>query len=311
MTAARRLAATRVSMLTVSLNQARSRPLYSVNVPATISVSAQDVDPFYLGLVEKAQKSFLAKNYGEAARDFEIAAFGLAGNKTLQAKAYVYLSLSRYYLKDMVASERSLRQAASIMGEEGFASLEIYESAWPDLDKLIAFFNLPKSQNEALPKEVEKPLPPPDPEPQNTKPNVPAKKPEAKTAKDTGKDAGKSTPADPPADPKLDEIKEGDILALELVEIPPTVKKKFPAAYPEHARRLGIQGTVTINVLVSEKGDVADAEIIQGIKNAVGFDQAALQAVRRWKFEPATVKGIKVKVWIPVAIEFKKPSPIP
>lgn len=289
--------------------------LTGVLLLATISVSAQDVDPFYLSLLEKAQKSFLAKNYAGAAQDFEIAAFGLAGNKTLQAKAYVYLSLSRYYLKDMQASEQSLRQAAAIIGDEGFASLEIYESAWPDLDKLIAFFNLPKSQSEALPKEVEKPLPPPNPAPQNAKPNEPAKKPEAKAGKNTEKiapkDSGKSTPADPPADPKLDEIKEGDILDLELVETPPTVIKKIPAAYPPHARSLGIQGTVTINVLVSEKGNVVDAKIIQGIKNAVGFDQAALQAVRRWKFEPATVKGIKVKVWFPVAIEFKRTSPLP
>ena len=286
---------------------------------AAASLPARQTDPFYLSLIEKAQKSFLVKNYEESARDFEIAGFGLAGNKTLQAKAYVYLSLCRYYLKDMQAAERSLRQAAAIMGDEGFSSLEIYESAWPDLERLVGFFNLTPSQGGALPKEVEKPLPPPNPEPQPAASNDETKKPEAKTAKNAGKDSGKSTEKRPPADPppgapaeiKLENIKEGDVISLELVETPPVVIKRFPAAYPEHARRLGIQGTVTINVLVSEKGDVADAKILQGIKNAVGFDQAALQAARKWKFEPATVKGIKVKVWIPVAIEFKKTSPLP
>lgn len=271
-----------------------------------ISLPAQQTDPFYLSLIEKAQKSFLARNYSDAARDFEIAAFGLAGNKTLQAKAYVYLSLCRYYLKDMQASERSLREAAALMGEGGFAALEIYESAWPDLDKLTAFFNLSLSPDEALPKEVEKPLPP-DPAPQNAKPNEPAKKSEGKAAKVEKQNA----PADPPSDPKLDEIKEGDILTLDLVETRPVLIKSIPAVYPEHARRLGIEGTVMINALISEKGDVIATEILKSIKNAVGFDQAALQAVRRWKFEPATVKGIKVKVWVPVAIEFKKTSPLP
>jgi protein TonB len=275
-----------------------------------ISLPAQQTDPFYLSLIEKAQKSFLARNYGDAARDFEIAAFGLAGNKTLQAKAYVYLSLCRYYLKDMQASERSLREASALMGEGGFAALEIYESAWPDLDKLTAFFNLSQSPNEALPKEVEKPLPP-DPAPQNAKPNEPAKKPEEKAAEDAAKDAGQNAAAAPPSDPKLDQIKEGDILTLDLVDTPPVVIRKIPAAYPEHARSLNIEGTVMINTLVSEKGDVVDTKILKNIKNAVGFDQAALQAVRRWKFEPATVKGIKVKVWIPVAIDFKKTSPLP
>jgi protein TonB len=290
-------------------------PLAGILLFSAISLPAQQTDPFYLSLIEKAQKSFLAKNYSEAARDFEIAAFGLAGNKPLQAKAYVYLSLCRYYLKDMAASEKSLREAEAIMGDRGFTSLEIYESAWPDVDKLMAFFNLGQNQSAAIPKEVEKPLPPPAPEPQSAKPNEPAKKPEVKAAKDSGKDKTKeaknSTVAAPPVDPRLDQIKEGDVLALGLVETPPVVTKKFAAAYPEHARSLSIQGTVTINVLVSEKGDVIDAKILQGIKNAVGFDQAALQAARRWKFEPATIKGIKVKVWVPIAIEFKKTLRLP
>ena len=270
-----------------------------------VSLSALQSDPFYLSLLEKAQKSFLARNYEEAAREFDIAAFGLAGNKTLQAKAYVYLSLCQYYLKDMQASERSLRQAAALMGEGGFSALEIYESAWPDLDKLTAFYNLARSQNDALPKEVEKPLPS-NPEPQVAKPIEPVKKPGEKAAKDAAKDTEHSATASPLSDLKLDEIKEGDILPLDLVDTPPVRIKSSPAVYPEHARSSGIEGTVTINALVSEKGDVIDAKILTSIKNAVGFDQASLQAVRRWKFEPAAVKGIKVKVWIPVAIEFKK-----
>jgi protein TonB len=289
----------------------RHLQLASILFFAVISLLAKQADPFYLSLLEKAQKSFLARNYTEAARDFEIAAFGLAGNKTLQAKSHVYLSLCRYYLKDRQAAEKSLREAAAIMGEEGFASLEIYESAWPDLDKLIVFFNLAQSQSKALPKEVEKPLPPPDPEPPISNPVVSEKKPEEETAKDVTEDMKQSATSAPPSDLKLDEIKEGDIVPLDLVDAPPVVIRRIPAVYPEHARLLGIEGTVLVNVLVSEKGNVIDAKILKTVKNAVGFDQAALQAVRRWKFEPATVKGIKVKVWIPVAIEFKKTLPLP
>jgi periplasmic protein TonB len=278
---------------------------------AAISVSAQDVDPFYLNVFEKAQKSFLAKNYAEAAQDFEIAAFGLGGNGDLQAKAYVYLGLCRYYLKDMPASEKSFRQAEAIMGDRGFASLEIYESAWPDLDKLIAFFNLTRSQTPELPKEVKKPEPAPDADPVGTKPNTAAKKTDGKAAKDSGKKNPRESEKSTPSELKLDKIKEGDLVPLDLVESPPLVIKRIPAAYPEHARSLGIEGTVTINALVSEKGNVIDTKILENIKNAVGFDRAAIQAVRGWKFEPATVNGIKVKVWIPVAVEFKKNSPLP
>jgi len=153
---------------------------------SALSLSARQTDPFYLTLLEKAQKSFLAKNYQDAARDFEIAAFGLAGNKELQAKAKVYLGLCRYYLKDMQASEKSLSEAADLMGDQGFTSLEIYEAAWPDLDKLISFFNLARNSTEALPQEVAKPLRS-NPEPVSANPGVPAKKPVEKPSKDTAK----------------------------------------------------------------------------------------------------------------------------
>jgi protein TonB len=275
--------------------------LAGVATLTVFSFSAQQTDPFYLNILEKAQKSFLAKNYPEAARSFEIAAFGLAGNKTLQAKAYVYLGLCRYYLKDMQGSEKSLREASAIIGEAGFASLEIYESAWPDLDK--------QSPNEAVPKEVEKPLPP-DPPLQKAKPNEPAKKPEDKKNKDAAKEVETATAAAPPINLNIDEIKEGGLMPIDMVETRPTLIKSIPAVYPAHARSLRIEGTVLINVLISEKGDVIDTEIIRGIKNAVGFDQSALKAVRQWKFEPASVKGIKVKVWMRVAVEFRiSPAP--
>ncbi len=285
--------------------------LVGIILLSTFSLFPQQTDPFYLSILEKAQKSFLAREYQEAARDFEIAAFGLMGNRALQAKAKIYLSLCRYYLNDLQASERSLREAADLMGEQGFASLEIYESAWPDLDKLISFFNLTQDQKKAPPEEVAKPSPA-DPEAQRANPGEPAaNKPEEKSAKPQPKETEPPAIADPPAGLNVAELKEGDMVPLDLVDTRPSLKKSIPAAYPEHARPLGIEGTVLINALISEKGDVIETELIRGIKNAVGFDQAALRAVRLWKFEPASVKGIKVRVWLRVAVEFKRTLPLP
>jgi len=274
----------------------------------TAHLAAQQSDPFYISLLEKAQKSFLAKNYEEAARGFDVAAFGLAGDKTLRAKAYVYLSLCKYYLKDLKASEKSLREAAGLMSEEGFASLQIYESAWPDVEKLMIFYNIGPAQNSPLPKEVGKPVSTvPEPSP-SAKPNEPKKKPEEKGTKETnpGGQPVKTAQDPPKSDLKLDEIKEGDILPLDLVDTPPVAVKRVPAAYPPNAVAWAIEGTVIINILISEKGDVIKTEIVRGMKEAFGFDQAAQRAVRQWKFEPASIRGMRVKVWIPVAIEFKK-----
>ncbi len=292
------------------MNTTRVRLLFLVVGFLVLSaswLSAQQIDPFYPGLLEKAQKSFVAGEYRDAARDFEIAAFGLTGNKKLQAKAYVYLSLCKYYLKDSQAAEKSLRDAAALMGQEGFSSLEIYESAWPDLDKLIVLFNLRQPSNQPLPREVAKPLPAPseppasssvDPglskEPEPAKEETPPAKPEAAVPRTDGF--------------KLNEIKEGDVVPLNLVDTKPVPVTRVPAVYPSQASLLRIEGTVTVNALVSEKGDVIDARIIKGIKYAAGLEQASLEAVRKWKFTPASAYGFKVKVWFPISMEFKKKS---
>ena len=263
------------------------------------------MDPFYLNLLEKAEKSFLAKDYKGAARNFEVAAFGLIGNNTLLAKAKVYLGLCRYYLDDLAGSEKSLREAADLVGEEGFASLEIYESTRPDLEKLISFFNLPPLKSQTPSADVENPILAKT-ETQGSHPVEPPKKPEEVESKDKGKQTEIETATRVPTKVNIEALKEGDLVPLDLVETRPELVKSIPAVYPAYARPLRIEGTVIIKALISEKGNVIETEIIQGIQNAVGFDQAARTAVRQWRFEPATVKGIKVKVWIQVAVEFKR-----
>jgi protein TonB len=286
--------------------------------------SAQQIDPFYLQLFEKAQKSFLAKNYEEAARDFEIASFGLIGDKALRAKAFIYISLSRYYLKDMKSSEKYLREAADLMGEEGMQALEIFESARPDLDKMMTFFNIKLAQP-APPTDA----PPPQKPEQQGKPSEQAPATDAPPQPSPGQEKPVSANYSAPIKPEekapqglaqkeaskklpqitLDNLKEGDLLPLDMVETQPTVLKRVPADYPAAARSFRIEGTVMMNALISEKGDVIKTEIITGIKGAFGFNQSAQRAVRQWKFEPATVKGIKVKVWMPIAIIFKVQEP--
>ena len=286
-------------------------------IAATASIPAQQSDLFYVGLLEKAQKSFLAKNYEEAARSFEVALFGLAGDRTRQSKALVYLSLCKYYLKDLKASESNLREAAALMGEEGFGSLQIYQSAWPDVEKLMNFYNIGQAQNSPLPREVSKPETA-IPENPGAKADLPPAKPGDKAGDSPGGQSGGSPqsseteqPAQVARNPqkaglKINEIKEGDIIPLDLVETPPVVIRRVRAAYPSYASASTIEGTVIVNALVSEKGDVIKTEIIKDMEDAFGFKQAAQSAVRQWKFEPASIKGIRVKVWIPVAIDFKK-----
>lgn len=57
-----------------------------------------------------------------------------------------------------------------------------------------------------------------------------------------------------------------------------------PPDYPPAARRRGLQGTVVILVVVDEHGDVTAASVQRSSGHAL-LDEAALAAVRRWRFQ--------------------------
>ncbi len=129
----------------------------------------------------------------------------------------------------------------------------------------------------------------------------------SRTAQKTGPEDQPQAAAPAAKDaPKFKEIKEGDIVPLDFVGTPPVPITRVPAAYPDPARLLRAEGTVTVNALVSETGDVIETRILKGIKNAPGLEQASQQAVRKWKFLPGAVGATRVKVWVPVLIEFKR-----
>lgn len=74
-------------------------------------------------------------------------------------------------------------------------------------------------------------------------------------------------------------------------------------SYPPLSRRLGEQGTVMVEVLVGVDGTVQRV----GIKRSSGFDrldQAALSAVRRWRFVPGKVAGVPVEMLHDAPIDF-------
>jgi protein TonB len=75
-------------------------------------------------------------------------------------------------------------------------------------------------------------------------------------------------------------------------------------AYPSSARRLGAQGTTLLNVLVADDGRVANVIITQSAGHP-DLDQAAADAVRRWRFEPAKRGTENVAMWVQLPVEFR------
>lgn len=112
-------------------------------------------------------------------------------------------------------------------------------------------------------------------------------------------------PPEEPKEPKLppkEEIKEGDLVSIGPdVSMPEAIKKPLPT-YPLAAKKVGIEGLVILQALISEKGDVINIKPLRG--NQILMD-AAIEAVKKWKFKPATKNGIKVKIWYTITIPFK------
>jgi TonB family protein len=65
-------------------------------------------------------------------------------------------------------------------------------------------------------------------------------------------------------------------------------KVKVAPVYPDLARKMNITGTVKIQVVVAPNGTVKDAKVLGGHPVLAG---AALDAVRKWRFEPAPVES--------------------
>ncbi|MFP5307430.1 MAG: energy transducer TonB [Gammaproteobacteria bacterium] len=62
------------------------------------------------------------------------------------------------------------------------------------------------------------------------------------------------------------------------------------AEYPESAQRRAIEGWVEIEFLVDAEGKVKNVSVLKSGPTRV-FDAAAVKAIRRWEFEPATRDG--------------------
>jgi protein TonB len=73
--------------------------------------------------------------------------------------------------------------------------------------------------------------------------------------------------------------------------------------FPESARRKGITGWVEVVFTVTPKGTVADAEVRSSSPEEV-FDDAALRAVKQWRFEPATKDGQPVATRTMIRLKF-------
>ena len=83
----------------------------------------------------------------------------------------------------------------------------------------------------------------------------------------------------------------------------PVVLSRVEPHYPEAARADRVSGIVIVEVLIDKSGVVKDALILRDLPHGIG--PSALEAVRQWRFAPATRNGEPVDVLFNLTVNFK------
>jgi len=77
-----------------------------------------------------------------------------------------------------------------------------------------------------------------------------------------------------------------------------------PPDYPPRARRLGLEGEVLVRTRVQPNGECGELVLGQSSGYAL-LDQAALKAVRTWRFRPARRGDEEIVSWVEIPVRFR------
>jgi len=113
-----------------------------------------------------------------------------------------------------------------------------------------------------------------------------------------------STPAEPPSAATPASPPPGEREATEPPRYDPAYLENPPPPYPALARRLRLQGTVVLRVLVDVRGRAEDLRVGESSGASI-LDEAALDAVRAWRFVPARRGSMAIALWVDVPVRFR------
>jgi protein TonB len=156
-------------------------------------------------------------------------------------------------------------------------------------------FTQPTPEPQELPVRQERRLPIPDPTPQEPEPiRLPG---EEQPEIGLYGDLVLNIPEAPPRPESAGPIRVGGAVR-------PPVKIYAPAPrYTEIARRARIEGVVIVEAVIDKTGKVTGVVVLKTLP--MGLDQSAVEAVRRWRFEPATLNGRPVAVLYNLTVNFR------
>jgi TonB family protein len=92
----------------------------------------------------------------------------------------------------------------------------------------------------------------------------------------------------------------------------PVLLEKVEPVYTAEARKAGISGIVIVEAVIGRDGVVKNVSVLKPLP--FGLDQAAVDAVKQWKFKPGTLEGKPVDIIFNLTVNFrldKPPDPDP
>lgn len=178
-----------------------------------------------------------------------------------------------------------------------------------DIKKLVK-----KTQSEAKP--TSKPVH--HPEPKAKQKTEPKTQPEFKTSRKVTapqpdkrqSEAAPNTAATNSQDTHITETKASPsasaagVNSPALVNQPTFATKPSPVSYPRIARRRGLEGQVTVEVWIDEKGRQIKQMLVQS-SGAQVLDEAALDTIKRWRFSSHIVDGHAIAHRVHIPVRFK------
>jgi TonB family protein len=110
-------------------------------------------------------------------------------------------------------------------------------------------------------------------------------------------DAAIGIPEGPPPSEETGPIQVGgDVRAPEKISAP-------QPQYTEIARKARIQGVVIVQAIIDKAGNVTNVKVLKGLP--MGLEEAAVEAIKQWRFKPATLNGRPVTVYYNLTVNFK------
>lgn len=96
---------------------------------------------------------------------------------------------------------------------------------------------------------------------------------------------------------------ENLVMTDETADSAPQVVSQQSMEYPSDAKADGIEGYVTLSLLIGTNGEIQDVRVLESEPSGA-FDEVAVEGIRHWKFAPATYQGKPVTVWARQTIRF-------